>query len=89
MQLNLGNYASVPDFIYGITGEIREDCGIGRKLEIYDAKDFLPRAATGFTGCHDGVTTQSLQALLQFPECQYTAEMPDDEAAKPLVRRFM
>ena len=86
MQLNLGNYASVPDFIYGITGDSREDCGIGGKLDSYHANDILLRAATGLTGSNDGVTAQ---ALHQCPDRQYTAEMPDDEAANPLVRRFM
>ena len=89
MQLNLRNYASVPDFIYGITQEIWEDRGIGRKLDKYYAKYILLRAATGFTASNDGVTAQTLQALPQFPDRRYTTEMPDDEAANPLVRRFM
>ena len=41
MQLNLGNYANVPEFIYGITREIWEDRGIGGKLDKYYAQDIL------------------------------------------------
>ena len=89
MQLNLGNYASVPDFIYGITREIWEDCGIGGKLDNYYVKDILLCAATGFTGSNDGVTAQTLQSLHLFHDRRFTAETLDDEAANPLVRRFV
>lgn len=74
MQLNLGNYASVPDFIYGITREIWEERGIGGKLDAYYAKDILLRAATGFTGSNDGVTAQTLQTLHQFPDRRLVGE---------------
>ena len=37
MNLDLGAYDSVPDFIYGITREIWEERGIGAKLERYYA----------------------------------------------------
>ena len=74
MQPNLGNYNSVPDFIYGITREIWEDRGIGGKLDRYYAKDILLRAATGFTGSNDGVTAQTLQTLHQFPDRRLVGE---------------
>lgn len=48
MQTNLGNYSSVPEFIYGITREICEDRGIGAKRDKYYTKDILLRAAAGF-----------------------------------------
>ena len=74
MQLNLGNYASVPDFIYGITREIWEDRGIGGKLDQYYADDILLRAATGFTNSNRGVTAQTLQTLHQFPDRRLVGE---------------
>ena len=74
MKPDLGSYASVPDFIYGITREIWEDRGIGGKLEKYYAPDILLRAATGFTGSNQGVTAQTLQTLHQFPNRQLVGE---------------
>ncbi len=74
MQIDLGHYASVPDFIYGITREIWEDRGIGGKLHKYYAPDILLRAATGFTGSNTGVTAQTLQTLHQFPDRQLVGE---------------
>ena len=74
MQLNLGKYVSVPEFIYGITREIWEDRGIGGKLDQYYAKDILLRAATGFTASNDGVTAQTLQTLHQFPDRRLIGE---------------
>ncbi len=69
-----GAYASVPDFIYGITREIWEERGIGGKLDQYYASDILLRAATGFTGSNAGVTAQTLQTLHQFPNRQLVGE---------------
>ncbi len=74
MQPDIGDYASVPDFIYGITREIWEDRGIGGKLDKYYAPDILLRAATGFTGSNQGVTAQTLQTLHQFPNRQLVGE---------------
>ncbi len=74
MQYDIGDYASVPDFIYGITREIWEDRGIGGKLDKYYAPDILLRAATGFTGSNKGVTAQTLQTLHQFPNRQLVGE---------------
>lgn len=74
MQPDTGDYASVPDFIYGITREIWEDRGIGGKLDKYYAPDILLRAATGFTGSNQGVTAQTLQTLHQFPDRQLVGE---------------
>ncbi len=74
MQPVIGSYASVPDFIYGITREIWEDRGIGGKLDKYYAPDILLRAATGFTGSNRGVTAQTLQTLHQFPNRQLVGE---------------
>jgi SnoaL-like polyketide cyclase len=74
MSLNLGSYASVPDFIYGITKEIWEDRGIGGALRKYYAADILLRAATGFTNNNDSVTAQTLQTLHQFPNRQLIGE---------------
>ncbi len=71
---DLGNYASVPDFIYGITREIWEDRGIGGKLDKYYAPDILLRAATGFTGSNSGVAAQTLQTLHQFPDRELIGE---------------
>ena len=80
-KLDLGAYASVPDFIYGITREIWEDRGIGGKLAKYYAPDILLRAATGFTGSNAGgagsnanVAAQTLQTLHQFPDRQLVGE---------------
>ena len=69
-----GNYASVPDFIYGITREIWEDRGIGGKIQKYYADDCLVRAATGITTDNLGVTAQTLQTLHQFPDRQLVGE---------------
>ena len=74
MKLDLGTYASVPDFIYGITREIWEERGIGGKLDEYYAPDILLRAATGFTGSNAGVAAQTLQTLHQFPDRQLVGE---------------
>ena len=74
MKPDTGSYASVPDFIYGITREIWEDRGIGGKLDKYYAPDILLRAATGFTGSNQGVTAQTLQTLHQFPNRQLVGE---------------
>jgi hypothetical protein len=74
MNINLGPYGNVPDFIYGITREIWEDRGIGGKLQKYYAPDILLRAATGFTGSNEGVTAQTLQTLHQFPDRQLVGE---------------
>ena len=53
---SLGNYRDVPEFIYGITREIWEDRGIGRKIDQYYAQDILLRAPTGLTVVNSGVT---------------------------------
>ncbi len=74
MKPDTGSYASVPDFIYGITREIWEDRGIGGKLDKYYASDIQLRAATGFTGSNQGVTAQTLQTLHQFPNRQLVGE---------------
>ncbi len=74
MQPDTGAYASVPDFIYGITREIWEERGIGGKLDRYYAPGILLRAATGFTGSSAGVTAQTLQTLHQFPDRRLVGE---------------
>ncbi len=74
LKPNTGTYASVPDFIYGITREIWEDRGIGGKLDKYYASDILLRAPTGFTNSNRGVTAQTLQTLHQFPNRQLVGE---------------
>ena len=74
MTPDLGHYASVPEFIYGITREIWEDRGIGGKLDKYYAPDILLRAATGFTDSNQGVAAQTLQTLHQFPNRQLVGE---------------
>ena len=73
-KIDLGGYASVPDFIYGITREIWEERGIGGKLDKYYAPDILLRAPTGFTNSNQGVTAQTLQTLHQFPNRQLVGE---------------
>ena len=72
--INLGSYATVPDFIYGITREIWEERGIGGKLDRYYASNILLRAPTGFTNSNRGVTAQTLQTLHQFPNRQLVGE---------------
>ena len=72
--INLGGYATVPEFIYGITREIWEDRGIGGKLDKYYANDILLRAPTGFINSNRGVTAQTLQTLHQFPNRQLVGE---------------
>lgn len=74
MNLDLAHYASVPDFIYGITREIWEDRGIGSKLQRYYASDCLVRAATGLAADNLDVTAQTLQTLHQFPDRQLVGE---------------
>ena len=74
LQFNLGAYASVPDFIYGITREIWEDRGVGGKLDRYYAADMLLRAPTGLTTSSAGVVAQTLQTLHQFPDRQLVGE---------------
>ena len=74
MHYNLGAYASVPDFIDGITREIWQDRGIGAKLRRYYAADIVLRAPTGLTTSCDGVVAQTLQTLHQFPDRQLISE---------------
>ena len=74
MRADTGDYATVADFIYGITREIWEDRGIGGKLDRYYAPDILLRAATGLTTSNQGVTAQTLQTLHQFPDRQLVGE---------------
>jgi predicted ester cyclase len=74
MNLQLGQYASVPDFIYGITREIWEGRGIGARIGKYYAADCVVRAATGVTTDNVGVTAQTLQTLHQFPDRQLVGE---------------
>ncbi len=74
MPPKLGQYATVPDFIYGMTREIWEDRGIGAKLDRYYAPNILLRAATGLTTSNKGVTAQTLQTLHQFPDRQLVGE---------------
>ena len=74
MSFNLGVYASVPDFIDGITREIWQDRGIGAKLQRYYAADIVLRAATGLTASCAGVVAQTLQTLHQFPDRQLVSE---------------
>ncbi len=74
MDPQTGHYATVPDFIYGVTREIWEDRGIGGKLEKYYAADCLVRAATGLTSDNSGVTAQTMQTLHQFPDRQLVGE---------------
>lgn len=74
MGLSLGAYATVPDFIYGITREIWEDRGIGGKLDGLYAPQVLVRAATGLTADNTGVTSQTLQTLHQFPDRHLVGE---------------
>jgi predicted ester cyclase len=74
MAYTLAGYATVPDYIYGITREIWEDRGIGGKLDAYYAPNILLRAASGFTDSNQGVTTQTLQTLHQFPNRQLVGE---------------
>ena len=70
----VGDYANVPEFIYGITREIWEDRGIGGKLDKYYAPQCLVRAATGLTADNTGVKAQTLQTLHQFPDRQLVGE---------------
>ncbi len=74
MKPRLGSYATVHDFIYGITREIWEDRGIGGKIGTYYADRCLVRAATGVTTDNAGVTAQTLQTLHQFPDRQLVGE---------------
>ncbi len=72
--IDVAPYASVPEFIYGITREIWEDRGIGNKLDAYYASDIALRAPTGFTCSNAGVAAQTLQTLHQFPDRQLVGE---------------
>ena len=74
VNYDIGHYASVPDFIYGITREIWEDRGLGKKLQKYYASDCLVRAATGLAADNLDVTAQTLQTLHQFPVRQLVGE---------------
>jgi predicted ester cyclase len=74
MKPDTGPYASVPDYIYGITREIWEDRGIGEKLARYYADDCLVRAPTGLTTGMAGVAGDTLQTLHQFPDRQLVGE---------------
>jgi len=67
-------YASVPEYIYGITREIWEDRGVAAKLRRYYADDVLIRSPAGLTvGCVE-VIAQTLQTLQQFPDRQLVGE---------------
>lgn len=74
MQPNVGGYADVPAFIYGITREIWEDRGVGGKLDCLYAPGILLRAPTGLTTDNRGVVSQTLQTLHQFPDRQLVGE---------------
>lgn len=74
MTYDIAHYATVPDFIYGITREIWEDRGLGGKLQKYYAADCLVRAATGLAADNLDVTAQTLQTLHQFPDRQLVGE---------------
>ena len=71
---DLDRYASVPEFIYGITREIWEERGIGVALQKYYAADIVVRAPTGVTVGNWGVADQTLQTLHQFPDRQLIGE---------------
>lgn len=73
-KLDLGAFADVPDYIYGITREIWEERGVGAKIKAYYADDCLVRAATGVTTDNLGITAQTLQTLHQFPDRQLIGE---------------
>lgn len=74
MKPQIGDYTSVPDFIYGITREIWEDRGIGGKIDKYYAVDCLVRAPTALTSDNKDVSAQTLQTLHQFPDRQLVGE---------------
>ena len=74
MQPNVGGYADVPAFIYGITREIWEDRGVGGKLDRLYAPNILLRAPTGLTTDNRDVVSQTLQTLHQFPDRQLVGE---------------
>ena len=67
-------YATVPEYIYGITREIWEDRGIGEKLGRYYAADCLVRAPTGLTQGMAGVAGDTLQTLHQFSDRRLVGE---------------
>lgn len=67
MKPIIGEYANVPDFVYGVTREIWEDRGIGGKLDKYYAPDCLVRAPTSLAADNRDVTAQTLATLHQFP----------------------
>ncbi len=74
LDADLAGYASVPDYIYGITREIWEDRGVGGKLDRYYAADINVRAATGLTHGNGGVVAQTLATLHQFPDRRLVGE---------------
>lgn len=75
-------YATLPDFILGVTREIWEDRGVGPKLKRYYADDVVVRAADGLTAGNRGVIAATLQTLHQFPDRRLVGEdvvWTDDE----------
>lgn len=71
---DLGSFATIPEYIYGITREIWEERGVGGKLRAYYADDCLVRAPTGLTDSMAGVAADTLQTLHQFPNRQLIGE---------------
>jgi predicted ester cyclase len=72
--IDLAGYASVPEYIYGITREIWEDRGVGAKLERYYAPDVVVRSPAGVVVGNAGVVGQTLATLHQFPDRQLVGE---------------
>jgi hypothetical protein len=71
---DLAGFASVPDYIYGITRQIWEERGIGIGLQRYYAPDVIVRSPAGVTCGNTGVVAQTLQTLHQFPDRRLVGE---------------
>ena len=74
MIADTGRWATIPDYIHGITRAIWEDRQVAVGLAQYYAADVIVRAATGVTIGNAGVVASTLATLHQFPDRQLVGE---------------
>ena len=74
MTPDTGKWATIPDYINGITRTIWEDRQVAAGLAQFYAEDVIVRAATGVTTGNAGVVASTLATLHQFPDRQLLGE---------------
>lgn len=63
-----------PDYILGITKEIWEDRGLGRSMKDYYHPDVVVRVPAGISTGEAGMTQNTLETLVEFPDRQLFGE---------------